>query len=145
MHLNIDCIHDILLCIEESTGYRKPAVFLDTTYPRQIIEHLGDERLKVPSYQLDLESKYSDDMLMYHIKYCVNARLLESGSAISEYQLIIQDLTPQGHEFLSNIRSQTILEKAKALAINLGIDDIHSINSLAAGLVKQFIINALMS
>lgn len=114
MRLNPDCIRDILLSVEEATE-----VNILFEYDR---DDRGGTRL----------GKYDHDVIRYHIRQCKWADLIvgytewECASYIK-----IHDLTPAGHAFLSNIRSDTIWKKAREMLGSLNISDLTIIVQLA--------------
>lgn len=93
MKLNPNCIRDILITVEENsdfihqTEYRKGTCF----------KHFQD---------------YSHEEIIYHIKQCELSGLIydvhyyDAGSCI-----LIRDLSPIGHEFLTNIRNDAVWKK----------------------------------
>lgn len=94
MKLNPDCIRDILLEIEQYTSFEK-----SYTYdPR----HLPEDSFL---------SQYDSDTVLYHIRQADQSGLLMGVNwRLFEY-VNIQDLTPAGHEFLSNIRDDSLWRK----------------------------------
>lgn len=101
MKLNPDCIRDILEVIENVTT---PTSFFEFDY---------DEPVEPP---LD---KYSHETFLYHIRQCylsgliVDLREFDGGNSG-----IVTDLTPDGHEFLANIRTDTVWKKLKEKGIS---------------------------
>ena len=68
MKLNLDCVRDILLCVEENTGVRKYYYFVDSTLDD--FNHRGGfEVLDAPDYQKKLMENGSVEELIYHIKF----------------------------------------------------------------------------
>lgn len=138
MRLNIDCLRDILLCIEEVADCRRPAVFVDTDSVARIGDHLGDHP-KPPSYQEKFLHAYNSNEIMYHLKYCFHAGLIETDRPPSGMQFIVRDLTPTGHDFLSDIRSKTVFEKTKEIAAELQAQSIPSIQKIASSVISAII------
>ncbi|MFW5670239.1 MAG: DUF2513 domain-containing protein [Acetivibrio ethanolgignens] len=93
MKLNPDCVRDILLTVEENTGFNKEMDFS---------EHSSYELL----------NQYSSDEVFYHIKQCEASYLIEEVRWFLGGSCSISDLTPRGHEFLTNIRNDSIWKKA---------------------------------
>lgn len=122
MRLNPDCVRDILLCVES-------ADFDEATQFSSIVSALN---------------KYSENEVIYHINQCdyngffTKVRRYESGR-----QGIILDLTPKAHEFLANIRSDTIWNKTKSSAAKVGSFALPALQQIAAtiveGAIKGFI------
>lgn len=96
MQLNLDCIRDILQEVEKYTTFNQ-------TY------EYHPEHLPANSYL----SKYDSDTVMYHIRQCdLSGYLFNTNWAVFEY-VCIEDLTPEGHAFVSNIRSPERWNKTK--------------------------------
>ena len=70
MRLNLDCLRDILLCVEEVADYRRPAMFVDTDAVNRIGDHLGDHP-KPPPYQQEFLHAYESNEILYHLRYCL--------------------------------------------------------------------------
>lgn len=85
MHVNNDCVRDILQTIEENSTYKIPFKFYGQKSKYETL------------------SKYDGDMLSYHLRYLLMANLVYSpdgvdGDSNGKFHL---DLTPQGHKFLN--------------------------------------------
>ena len=118
MRLNPDCIRDILLTVEENTGYSK---FME--YPK--------------SYPL--LKPYSDEEVLYHIKQCEMSNLLTKVHYYIGGGCSIQDLTPGGHEFLANIRLDTNWNKTKDIAKTVGSTSLNAITEIASTVITNII------
>ena len=92
--------------------------------------------------QQDLLAKYSNEVLVYHLNYCLKAKLLE-GESQDFITYRIDDLTPEGHQFMANIRSNAIFEKTKAIGKKLGVESLCGIARIAEGVVTETIKNYL--
>jgi hypothetical protein len=143
MKLNLDCVRDILLCVEENTGYRKLASFVDIDQCEQTSKALGCEPPKVWPYQNKLMESYSNQELMYHFKFCIDANLIDVDEHFGSQQFFVLDLTPLGHETISNLRSPTAFEMIKSLANKIGVESLPGICQLASGVMSQIIQNHL--
>lgn len=88
MRLNYDLIRDIMLKIEFETD--------------------GHSNISPTGLAEEYFNNYDLDVILYHIKYIRDAELIEPAS-----DTIILDLTPNGHEFLNNIRSASIWKATK--------------------------------
>lgn len=91
MRLNPEIIRGILLTIEDNCNFSN------------VWEYKRD------SYESEYLAELSHDEIIYHIKQCDKSGLIEGvhyydGGA----DIIICDLTPKGHEFLANIRNDSI-------------------------------------
>lgn len=122
MKLNPNCIRDILIAVEENTGYN---FYLD--YP--------SERDKCPSLE-----PYADDEIRYHIYQCYKAGLIElNGREDLAGNIGIQDLTPSGHSFLANIRSDNIWKDVKEISSKVGSSSLSALSQIATGVVSAII------
>ena len=94
MKLNVNCIRDILLTVEEECDFETPWEYQEDSPP--------------PKFLAD----YTHKEIVYHINQAQKSDLIcgveyfECGSDI-----YISDLTPKGHEFLSNIRNDTVWKR----------------------------------
>lgn len=138
MRLNLDCLRDILLCIEENTDYRRFVTFVDVDSVKRVGAHLGEHPEPFP-YQEGLLHSYGNNEIMYHLKYCFHAGLIEADREPSGMQFFVRDLTPAGHDFLSDIRSKTVFEKTKAVAKELQAQSIPAVQRIAASVISAII------
>ena len=138
MKLNLDCVRSILLCVEANTGLRKYCFFIDSGLEEgQLI--IGNKPTPPADYQIDLLGQYSNDELIYHINYCIEANLLSSNSHRGLYETIITDLTPKGHDFLENIRDNKVWTGIKAVATKVGSKSLESIIQIASNVISELI------
>jgi hypothetical protein len=117
MRLNPDCIRDILLAAEEEIGFRK-----EMRYP-------GPESL----------NKYSTDEVFYHINQCELSGLVVSVRRTLDPTYYIKDLSPKGHEFLANIRSDTVWNKTKENAKKVGSFSLDTLTKIAVNVISALI------
>lgn len=122
MKLNPDCIRDVLFSIEELSTY-------DSL--------LNSNQLAKSNFL----KKYSDDEILYHLN-----QLYLSGYIVApdKHKLIdgtffINDLSPAGHEFISNIRKDTNWNKVKKISEQVGAETLSSIKSIAEGVISSAI------
>lgn len=118
MRLDEDCIRDILLAVEEKTGYQQP------TFAEEIAE-------KLP--------QYPKDTVLYHINQC---SLYGYFSDYHQYvngddNAYIADLSPKGHEFLRDIRSQTVWTATKEKLKPFASVSISIIEKVAASIITN--------
>ena len=114
MKLNPDCIRDLLMSIEKVCSYeRRWAYSKDSPLP-------------------ELFPKYSHEEILYHLRYCANADLLNGTLFVGNGSFVkVGDLTPSGHEFLANIRNDTFFNKVKAIAAELGVNSLNDLTQIA--------------
>lgn len=130
MRLNMDCVRDILLCVEANASQRAFCIFLDT----------GEESaLDRKDYQVELDSKYGNEALIYHVRYCIDSGLIKTLDAIyaavknctSWDEYAIFDLSVSGHDLISKIRDDnrwTGVKKALPSIRNYSLDAINAIS-----------------
>ena len=123
MKLNPDCIRDILFSVEELSG------------PDSIIT----------SYELSqtkyLHNRYSEDEILYHIKQLDWAGYIKTPSKNKTIDgtYFVNDLSPAGHEFISDIRKDTNWNKVKTISKEVGTETLSSLKSIAEGVISSAI------
>ena len=120
MRLNPDCIRDILFTVEESTGFTS-----SMRYPSEN---------KFPRL-----NSYSTEEVLYHIKQCEDAYLISQVHWFIGGSCLITDLTPEGHQFLANVRSDTTWNKTKEISKNIGSSSLDAIKQIATGVITELI------
>ena len=120
MKLNPDCIRDILLQIEESTDLNTPWEFDD--------EHEPEGRL----------SQYTVDEITYHIRQCELSGYVV-GCEQNSSGFSIRYLSPEGHAFLADIRSDSVWNKTKAVAGKIGAWSLDTLTKVATGIITEMI------
>ena len=73
MKINLDCVRDVMLCVEANTVLHQRCYFID--YALNSAQEFVGDLSPTPDYQAELETKYHNEELLYHLKYCI-----ESGS-----------------------------------------------------------------
>lgn len=118
MKLDPDCIREILFAVESQTGYQ------EYTSAYTVVESVKD---------------FPKDVVMYHINQCelygffTEVRHYTNGDDDST----IIDLSPKGHEFIRNIRSDTVWKKLKKKAGNFSISVLFDVaKTLATSKIK---------
>ena len=145
MRLNYDCVRDVMLWAEELTAPNRYAVYVDVDAMNTSSIFLRESDKPQPNeFQKKLLEKYSNETLVYHIRYCLKAKFLE-GNPYDNRGITITDLTPEGHQFLADIRSNTIFNKTKEIGIKLGVESLHGIARIAEGVVTETIKTYLAS
>ncbi|MCQ9627549.1 DUF2513 domain-containing protein [Cetobacterium somerae] len=118
MKMNPDLIRKILLLTEENTSYGEEYEFEDEALP------------------IELEN-YSLDEIFYHVELCKKFDFLEC--FIYPHCIVLEDLTPQGHLFLSDIRDDLVWNKTKNIASKIGSFSITTLKEIAVQVVSQSI------
>ena len=119
MRLNPDCIRDILLFIESTTDSKIRYVDLESI--------------------LNALSQYDENTIQYHLYQIENSKLILGAVHADNKPSIISDLSPKGHEFLENIRSDSNWNKTKEIANNIGSFSINNLSQIAIGVVTELI------
>lgn len=127
MKLNVDCVRDVLLTIEE----------------HQTFGPNGD--LRIMSFeevcQL-LKNKYSSEDIVYTLKQIIDSRYAD-GKLIKyvdgSISGSVMDIAPCGHEFLANIKSDTNWNKVKEISKNLGTGSLTAIKDISTQVVANLI------
>ena len=121
MKLNPDCVRDILLVVESLPNLKN--------YYRFDRESVSE-----------LFPNYSFDEIMYHTRQCDLSGFLHNASATMNYETYtISDLTPKGHQFLADIRSDTIWNNVKEVSKKVGSNSLSSLSQIATGVITQII------
>lgn len=123
MKLNPECIRDILFSIEELSG---PSSLITS------VQLANTEFLK---------DKYSEDEILYHIKQLDWSGYIKTPNKNKTLDGIyfINDLSPIGHEFISDIRNDTNWNKVKTISKEVGTETLTSIKSIAEGVISSAI------
>lgn len=120
MRLNPDCIRDILLTVEENSGFCKSVRFQD-------------------SKDYDALKHYETDTVLYHMKQCELTGFFTKANWFMDKSCLINDLSPKGHEFLANIREQQNWSAVKAAASKIGSFSLSAIEKVAEGVTTALI------
>ncbi|HCT70633.1 MAG TPA: hypothetical protein DF409_05900 [Bacteroidales bacterium] len=118
MRLNPDCIRDILLSVEEKCDFRNGFMF-----PSEI------ERL----------NKYDQEEVLYHLKQCQLSGLLHKVTFYLNGSCYVNDLSPSGHQFLADIRTDNNWTKTKTIAENVGSYSLDILKSIASGVIAGLV------
>lgn len=124
MKLNPDCIRDILLVIEKET---------DGIYG---IELDFSESGEIQSSVL---SKYSKSELRYHVQQCEYSGYFVKVSWFLSGKCVIYDLSPDGHQFIANIRSENIWNTVKKKAAQIGSFSLNTLTQIASAVITEII------
>lgn len=127
MRLNLDCVRDLLLCIEEQTGFKDKCSFI-----------YMESNNGIPDFQETLYKSYPYDELFYHIQYCIKSNLIEEYSTTDAW-IMISDLTPEGHEFLNNIREDNVWNGVKSVASKVGAKSLEAVAQIASNVITELI------
>lgn len=122
MKLNPDCIRDILFSIEELSG---PSSLITST------------QLSKTNFL----SKYSEDEILYHLKqlYLSEYIIAPEKHKWIDGTFLVYDLSPTGHELISNIRKDTNWNKIKSISKSVGSETLTSLKTIAEGVIASAI------
>lgn len=122
MKLNPDCIRDVLMTVEQTVNYTTGFEYrINQEVPKKL-------------------AKYTHDEIVYHIHQSRLAGLLfECHINGAGAYITIDDLTPAGHEFLANIRSDSVWEKVKGAAASTCGNSLRGIAQIAQALMIEII------
>lgn len=137
MKRSLDLYRDLLFAVEDHADPRKGAI--------QIMKK-GDDPLRFPGADTsDLpESLRETDppVLLRHLELMTQAELLETNALSPDaerttdgrlFMAVIYGLTHKGHDFLENIREDTVWNQTKEEARSLALD---VVRATAEGIVK---------
>lgn len=118
MRLNPDCVRDILLSIEKTTSYHT-----SWRYTGETISGL---------------EKYTGEEVFYHLRQCDEAgMLLEPYWATRAFQT--KDISPKGHEFLANIRDDSVWNKVKETSKKISAYSLKALVSISGNVISNLI------
>lgn len=120
MRLNPDCIRDILLYVEDMSNGVSKFIFDD-------IEDEFKENKFLKSY--------SPDEIKYHFKQAYLSDFLIGYEEYIYGEFAVKDLSPKGHNFLANIRSDTIWNKTKEKAKEVGSNSLTTLVNIASQII----------
>lgn len=122
MKLNPDCIRDVLLAVEEHADHR---TFMD--FPSE-----SPDKYKILS-------NYQENVVLYHIKQCELSGLVAQVKWFLSGNCLVGHLSPKGHEFLENIRSDTNWEKTKTIAREAGSLSLQALAQIATSVISDML------
>lgn len=123
MKLNPDCLRDLLMYFEAETK------------PNHLVSFTANG-LRNKSEKL---AGYTADELLYHIEQCSASGFLIQYAKDLSGNLLIADISPKAHEFLANIRDDTLWGKTKGIAREVGSASLSALGEIAAGVVSAIV------
>lgn len=129
MKLNVDCIRDVMLYLEEELGVD--------------LENGKFKSLTLHQIENEFDSEYSKEDIWYtiynlkEIKY-IDGTFKNSSSSIM-YICNITNITWSGHQFLNSVRPKSIWEATKTGAKNLGTTSIAALSMIASEITKTIV------
>ena len=146
MKLNIDCVRDIMLWAESITTPTQLASYVNTDAVDSDNGFLyinANDRPMLNTEQKKLLSKYSNETLVYHLHYCIEAKLLTECDSPDGNVILIKDLTPLGHDFIGNIRHDPVFQKVKTVLNLLGVKTLEAATQASSLVVTEIIKKAI--
>lgn len=83
--------------------------------------------------------KYSSDELMYHIEQCNASGFFIGYSKDLTGNRMLRDISPKAHEFLANIREDTVWSKTKTVASKVGSTSLNALCQIASSVVTELV------
>lgn len=94
MKLNPECLRGILLTVEDNCTFSTSWLYQQNNFD---LEHLAE---------------YDHEEIIYHIRQASQSGLIQGVQYYDNGKCVmISDLTPSGHEFLANIRSDKLWKR----------------------------------
>lgn len=146
MKLNIDCVRDVMLWVEAITTPTQLASYVNTDAVDSDDGFLyinADDRPMPNAAQKKLLEKYSNETLVYHLHYCIEAKLLAEFDSPDGNIIVIKDLTPLGHDFIGNIRHDPVFQKVKTVLNLLGVKSLEAATQASSLVVTEIIKKAI--
>ena len=122
MKLNPDCIRDILLDVEQFVTYSRPYDYLEDSQEDN-----------------SFVAKYDEDTVLYHIRQCEETGYLLDVRWTVVGNCLIGDLSPDGHQFLADIREDTNWNKTKEIAKKVGSSSLSALKDIATSVISSLI------
>lgn len=119
MKLNPDCIRDILLQVESKVDSEICCIQF-----QDLVEYLCD---------------YDRNTLHYHVNQISKSKLVDDVYYSEDEPECISDLSPEGHEFLANIRSNSNWNKTKDIAKNIGSNSLNTLKEISIVVISELI------
>ena len=137
MKLNLDCVRAVMMYIEENQVYH--------------IEDFSQKRelKKVSFYAIKtdekLSQKFNEDDLEYTVvQLFLNEYVVGYHTPKNEPYVEIAEIdyiTPLGHEFLDNVRNDTVWNGVKKKIASVGTASLKAVSKIAGTLLMKFIEN----
>ena len=118
MKLNPDCVRDLLLYVEAQPPGAE--ITLSVALPAPL-------------------SRYSFPEIEYHAKQCDLSGYLIGCRPNILGEIKVVGLSPSGHQFLENVRPDTVWEKTKSTAAKVGSFSLDFLSKVAASVTAELI------
>lgn len=121
MRLNLDCVRDILLFVEDGIDSE-----IDCVTFEELVSTLDN---------------YDRNTLHYHVNQISKHGFVDNVFYADNQPQLISDLTPEGHAFLANIRSNSVWNQVKSTCLKLGVSSLGGAAQIASSVVTNLITN----
>lgn len=121
MRLNPDCIRDLLIAIEDKSTFTSCFTYSVAA-------------------NISTLNEYSHEEVLYHANqanmsgFIIGFQPYDAGNYFT-----VSDLTPKGHEFLANIRSDTNWNKVKEISRKVGSSSLNALSQIASNVITNII------
>jgi len=109
------------------------------------IEDLTEANSAITNYEIAEKTAYDPTTVSYHLKLLIDAKLIEGSCSDTlgnnaPTTCVIKRLTWDGHEFLDNIKSDTVWATIKRTAAEKGIElSLNTVTTLATNIIGKLI------
>ena len=87
------------------------------------------------------ENQYSYEEIHYHLRQCNMSGYFSRATEDFSGNFWVKDLTPKAHEFLADIRQESIWNQTKAVGKKLGVSSLTALLQIAQKVVEQAILS----
>ena len=127
MKLNPDCVRDVLMALEGITDGRTSYTF-------------GSFEAFKENFSL---AAYTADEVEYHLRQCDMNGFLSGAKFSTSGGFTVVDISPRAHEFLANIRSDTVYKATKERLGKIGVCSLKALVDVAKSVAAEVISNSL--
>lgn len=120
MKLDPDCIRDILLFVEENTDLKRHLNFSWKTVPQCF-------------------PQYTPNKVLYHVKQCELSGFFQECTHGYGSDFHISYLSPEGHQFVNNIRSDNMWSHIKEVGKKVGTSSVSVLSQISVSVVTAII------
>ena len=122
MKLDVKCVRAVLLEMEKQ--------------PLNQAISFGELQARLPQYTAD-ELRYSCFKL-HEAKY-IHALRVSADNAIVPFFPQLNDITFTGHEFLNNLRNETVFKKVMGIAGEIGSNSLETVTQIASSVLSEIV------
>ncbi|WMI81569.1 DUF2513 domain-containing protein [Anaerotignum sp. MB30-C6] len=119
MKLNPDCTRALLIAVEKICDI--------------------NNYFSAPEDLHEVEGDFTHEEIAYHARQCYLAGLFYEYKHPATLYFDVTDLSPKGHEFLANIRSEDIWNSVKTVSTKIGASSLSAITTIASNVVSELI------